>query len=574
MCKIYGVKQIILSIGDMPVMSQSKRDLIDAELFEALILAGANNLGNNKKTINDLNVFPIPDGDTGENMYMTYAGGISFMKAADCTVEAKSGELARGMLLSARGNSGVILSQFFAGMADGLSGAFAVGGRELANAFEKGVKQAYSAVVTPVEGTVLTVAREAVEYILPRSEEYSDLSELFFDYTNAMKRSLERTPELLSVLAEAGVVDSGGAGLLVIFEGMLHYLQGNVSEPYENEKVSDKPTLDFSKFNENSVMTFGYCTEFLLQLQNSKVDAAAFDVGVITDYLTTIGDSLVVFKTGTVVKVHVHTMKPYKALEFCQSFGEFLTVKIENMTLQHSEVGEDFALNKKRRPKRERRSFATVAVGMGEGIVETFTELGADIVIDGGQGKNPSIEDFIVAFEDANADDVFVLPNNSNIIMAARQAADIFNDSRIHVIETKNFGEAYSILSMLDYSSGDALAICEEMTENMKNSVTGMVTCSIRSVVLDGVDVKEGDYIGFTNKTMLVSERNRVDALIKLLPKLDAASREFLIIFYGTDVSSEEKEYIRTLIGEKYSDIELYDINGGQDVYDFIVILE
>ena len=550
--------------------------IIDGEAFGKLASSGAAGLKAKKQEVNDLNVFPIPDGDTGDNMYMTINGGVSYLKAGIAgAVGDEAQTLAKGMLLNARGNSGVILSQFFAGLAAGLEGIDKASVADFGRALTSGVKQAYSAVVQPVEGTVLTVAREAVDYAVSRITDDTTVADLFTDCVAEMKRSLERTPTLLEVLAEAGVVDSGGAGLLAIFEGMLGASQGKAVEAAPDESTGANAVLDFSKFNENSEMTFGYCTEFLLQLQNSKVDAESFDVQVIIDYLSTIGDSIVAVKTGTVVKIHVHTMTPYKALEFCHSFGEYLTVKIENMTLQHSETGENFATNKKKaKKKRPHKEFALVTVAIGKGLVETFTELGADIVIDGGQGKNPSIENFIDAFEEVNADHIFVLPNNSNIIMAARQAKELFADSDIHIIETKNFGEAYSILSMLDYSSKDAEAIAADMREYMKSSVTGMITSSIRSVTLDGVDVKEGEYIGFTNKTMLASSPDKTVTFKLLTEKLDTKSKEFMIVFMGEDVTENEQAAVEAIVSEQYPNVEFYALAGGQEIYDFIIILE
>ena len=565
------------AVGNLPgnrMESIMEHNIIDGKLFEELAASGAVCLKANKKTVNDLNVFPIPDGDTGDNMYMTLNGGISFLKSEkEQTLSAKSEALAHGMLLNARGNSGVILSQFFAGIAKGLEGVEKADVHVFAEALRAGVKQAYASVVQPVEGTVLTVAREATDYAISRIKNNSTADEFFRDYVAEMKRALDRTPELLSVLAEAGVVDSGGAGLLVIFEGMLGAMEGKHFEA--SDLGAEEKTVDFSKFNENSVMVYGYCTEFLLQLQTCKVDPESFDINTIIEFLEGIGDSIVAFKTGSVVKVHVHTLTPYRALEFCQKFGEFLTIKIENMTLQHNETGEDFATKKQKKVKKlPHKEFAVIAVATGKGLTETFTELGADVVIDGGQSKNPSIERFLEAFEEANADHIFVLPNNSNIIMAAKQAKELCNDSDIRVIETKSFGEAYSILSMLDFSSKNADTVEEQMKENMHGSVTGMITNSSRSVTLDGVDVKEGDYIGFTNKTMLVSSPDKISAFSELAEKLAAGSKSFMIVFCGADVTEEERDRVSEVASEKYPGDEVYVADGGQEVYDFILILE
>ncbi len=560
-------------------MSKINTAVIDAKLFEELAASGAACLKSNKKTVNDLNVFPIPDGDTGDNMYMTLSGGISYLKReSEDSISAKSEALANGMILNARGNSGVILSQFFAGIAKGLEGVSEASMSVFAEALGKGVSQAYSAVATPVEGTVLTVAREATEYAMSHLEENVSLRDFFRHYVEQLKASLDRTPDLLDALAEAGVVDSGGAGLVAIFEGMLAAMEGDAIELTTDGDAPAAKELDFSKFTADSVMTFGYCTELLLQLQSSKVEnPSEFEVSTIIDYLNGIGDSIAAFKTGSVVKIHVHTMTPYKVLEFCQRFGEFLTVKIENMTLQHNETDEDFALNKKKdvnKRRRARRKFALVTVATGEGLINTFREMGADLVIEGGQTQNPSVECFTEAFDEVNADHVFVLPNNSNIIMAANSARDIYKNSEIHVIETKSFGDAYSVLSMLDYSSEDAQSIAEDMRAAIGSSVTGMITTAIRTVSLDGVDIEEGDYIGFTQKTMLTAEKTKDAAFFSLARRLCADERDFMIVFFGADVTDGEMDAIGKRVCDEYPNIEYYPVRGGQDVYSYIMILE
>lgn len=544
---------------------------IDGALFEKIVTYGASNLKANIKTVNDLNVFPIPDGDTGDNMYMTIKGGIGGLKGVEeNSVHAKAQALANGMLLNARGNSGVILSQFFAGVANGLEGAecdlFT-----FANALNLGVKQAYSSVMQPVEGTILTVAREAAEYVNSHVDKNTTLGEFIRNYITEMKRSLERTPDLLPALKEAGVIDSGGEGLLCIAQGMQSAIEGK--EIDEVAITEDVKEVDFSKFNEDSQMVFGYCTEFLLQLQNSKVDAKNFDIKPIVDYLSGIGDSLVAFKTGTVVKIHVHTMVPSKVLEFCQQYGEFLTLKIENMTLQHNETSEDFATKRVKKQKKH-TEFALVTVGNGKGLIKAFEDLGADVVIDGGQGKNPSIERFIEAFDQANADNIFVLPNNSNIIMAAKQAKELYDKSNVYVIETKNFGQAYSVLSMLDYGLGDAKAIAEGMAEDIKNVATGMITTAIRDANIDGVDIHCGEYIGFIDKQMLCSTPDKMQTFKDLCQKLKVEEKSFFIAVFGKDVSDSEKQTASEYVESQYPDVEFYQLDGGQDVYDFIMILE
>ena len=556
-------------------MDNSSVKIIDGLLFEKIVESGARNLLKNMKTINDLNVFPIPDGDTGDNMYMTINGGVNAVKAVEeNSVEKKADALSYGMLMNARGNSGVILSQFFAGIADGLKGCQTVAVEKFASALKCGVSKAYKSVSRPVEGTILTVARDATDFVCAKLVEETTYGDLFKDFVVEMKRSLDRTPDLLAALKEAGVIDSGGAGLLCVAEGMLCAIQGR---EIEVEGVSlatnTHADIDFSAFTENSVMEFGYCTELLLQLTWSKTDINAFDLNKLKEFLESVGDSVVAVLTGTVVKIHVHTLTPDKVLNHCLQLGEFLTVKIENMTLQHNGQEEtSFAAPKKK--AKERTEFAIVTVANGEGLINLFTELGADEVIDGGQGKNPSTERFLEAFDSVNADNIFVLPNNGNIVMASKQAAQMYKDAKVFVIETKNMGQAYAILSMLDYSLGDANAIAEQMRSDMADVTTGMITTSIRDANIDGVEIQNGDYIGFSDKTMLTAGRDKVEVFSALTEKLNAKDRAFIIAVFGEDSTQEDKTAIGQRVASLYPDLEYYEIEGGQEVYEVIVILE
>ena len=558
----------------------NERKTIDGELFKKMILGGVANLRANLQEVNDLNVFPIPDGDTGENMYLTLQGGLDQLQA--CTGETlaeKAQAMSQGMLLGARGNSGVILSQLFYGLAEGLAGLETADLRQFTSALKSGVKCAYGAVAHPVEGTILTVAREAVENACEKRHADTTVQEFFSGYLYEMKKSLEKTPDLLAVLKEAGVIDSGGAGLVYITEGFCRALGG---EELENElsvaESSAKKTVDLSKFNENSEMIYGYCTEFLLQLQTSKTDVHNFDLEGLKAFLETVGDSVVAFQTGTIIKIHVHTLTPWVVMKHCQEYGEFLTIKIENMTLQHNEtVKEEKPVQQKigfKKPKRARRKFALVTVATGEGLKKTFLDMGADYVIYGGQTNNPSSEDFVQAFDEVNADYVFVLPNNGNVILAANQAAKIYTDSEIRVIETKNIGQGYSALSMLDYEADDADEIAALLLESMQGTQTGMVAKSVRDTALNGVKVRKDEYMGFTDKTMLVCMPNKTEALCALTEKMQVGEKEYFLVSYGKGVTEEEKEIFRAYALEHYSAVELYEIDGGQDVYDFLLIVE
>ncbi len=560
----------------------NERMTIDGALFETMIFGGVANLQKNAQKVNDLNVFPIPDGDTGENMYLTLQSGLNeLMNEKGTSIGAKATAMAHGMLLGARGNSGVILSQLFYGLGVGLKGLTDASVAAIGEALKQGVKCAYGAVAHPVEGTILTVAREAVENICAQGVENMTVEAFFSGYLVEMKKSLEKTPNLLAVLKEAGVIDSGGAGLVYITEGFCKTLGGekveNVGTLTETHKA-----IDLSKFDENSVMEFGYCTELLLRLQHAKTDIAAFDVNALVAYLESIGDSVVAFQTGTIVKLHVHTMQPYLVLAHCQQYGEYLTVKIENMTLQHNEThetsvegelaaAEDIEI---KMPKRARRTYATVTVASGEGLKNTFLEMGADYVIAGGQTNNPSSEDFIKAFDSVNADYIFVLPNNGNIVMAAKQAASFYTDSEIRVVESKTVGQGYSALAMLDYEVGGADEIQAQMEENMSGTVTGMVARAVRTTELNGVKVEKDKYMGFTDHTMYLCEQTKLAAVQSLMEKLGVSEKEFVIVVYGNTVADEEKDALRTHVAQTYPRVELYEIEGGQDVYDFLLIIE
>ena len=563
-------------------MDKSSKTL-NGETFYYLVQNGFAHLYNNKEIINDLNVFPIPDGDTGDNMTLTLSGGVKAMHMGG-NLGAVADRLAEGMLLNARGNSGVIFSQLFAGLADGLRGKESANYIEMLDALKSAVSRGYSAVVNPTEGTMLTVARESSENLANRITAETSLNEFLTALLDEISQSVSRTTEMLDVLKQAGVVDSGGAGLMYFVEGGLLGLNGEtVYDENEQYKLSN-PTNDFDPtcFNEDSKMEYGYCTEFLLQLLNSKTDIAHFSVQTIIDYLETLGDSIVAFQTGTVVKVHVHTFTPGKVFEFCQQFGEFITLKVENMTIQHNsksatphEHSKAGNLQSSAVAKRKKRKpFAVVAVASGEGICNAFYELGADVVVQGLQTKNPSTQDFLQAFDKADADTIFVLPNNGNIRLAAEQAAGMYPKSDVRVIDTKSLGEGYAVLSMLDYSPANVEGIIEGILAAKEGVQTCCVTHAIRNVVLDGVDVVEGNYIGFCDKTMLASTADCVETALQSMEKLSAANRDVIIAIYGAETTAEQRETLANEIAIRYPNVEFFAIDGGQEVYNFIIVLE
>ena len=541
---------------------------LDGILFARMINSGAANLKAHAKEINDLNVFPIPDGDTGDNMLLTMMGGVRHDDATSEGLDEMANRVSSGMLLSARGNSGVILSQFFEGIKNGFAGLQTADTKEIGEAFRQGVKQAYGSVMTPTEGTILTVVREATEYAC---EQNTDTPEAFLNaFIDEAKRSLARTPDLLPVLKKAGVVDSGAAGLIYIVDGMMRAVIGEDIADFS--EVSEKTQeLDLDAFNEDSVLEFGYCTELLVRLQNSKTDISTFDVKVITDYLQTVGDSIVTVRNGSIVKLHVHTMTPQKVLDFCQQYGEFLKVKIENMSLQHNNTVTE---EKERIPVKERKKYGVVVVACGEGLKQTFIDRGADVIVDGGQSMNPSAEDFITAFDEVNADVIFVFPNNGNIVLTAQQAAHLYEKSDVRVIESTTIGAGYASLAMLDTNSGDTDAIVEDLRMAMDGVITAEITHCVRDASIDGTDLHTGEYIGLVGKNLLAANDNRLTTVCETIDKIDFSGYDVCIVICGKEATGEEALQIEKYIHSNYKGKEVYIINGGQDVYDYIMIVE
>ncbi len=550
--------------------------ILDGALYKKMVEGGASCLYQNASTVNDLNVFPIPDGDTGDNMRMTVEGGVqssAMLESHDLGEVARA--VADGMLLSARGNSGVILSQFFGGIAEGLCGVTEADATVLGAAFRSGVRKAYAAVLEPTEGTILTVAREATEYAVKETRAGDNLEAFLKNFLEEMNRSLSRTPELLPVLKEAGVIDSGGAGLLYVMEGMNKVLCGEeIETPIP---VSErKEALDFSKMNEDSELVFGYCTEFLLRLQRKKTDIEHFDIKLITDALNEIGNSVVAIRNGSIVKVHVHTMTPGRVFELGQRFGEFLTVKVENMMLQHNEAteGEKEASRFRVEKPKEVTPYAVVSVASGEGIREAFLSLGADYVVSGGQTNNPSTEDFLTAFRSLSAERIIVMPNNGNIILTASKAAELYTGAEVTVLETKTVGEGYAALSMLNFDFDTP----EEVMENLRLAISGVVTAEVTHAVRDttfsGLEIHRGDYIGIVGKEILAAEESRATAAIATLARLDTEENEVCIVICGADATRGDMDYVRSYLKESHPHLEIFEIDGKQEVYDFIFVLE
>ena len=538
---------------------------IDSLLFAAMLRQGAVQLGRDKKVVNDLNVFPIPDGDTGDNMLMTLKAGCNALKDNMGTLSEAASAASSGMLLGARGNSGVILSRIFAGLAKGLQDVDKADAKAFAKAMQAAVDEAYKSVPVPVEGTIITVLREGVA----GADANSDLNQYFETLLEAMQVSLDHTPELLQVLKDAGVVDSGGAGLVSIFRGMNDGLNGLISDEEIAPTAAATPTVELDKFTEDSTLEFGYCTEFLLRLMRSKVDLETFDENVIFDYLNRVGESVVAFREGTIIKVHVHTFTPGVILNEMQKYGEFLTLKIENMALQHHQSTNQDNASFKTPPKK----YGVVTVASGEGLINAFREIGADEVIAGGQTMNPATQDFLDAFARINAQHILVFPNNKNIKMAADQAAELYKNADIHVLPSTTIGEGYYGIGYIDRDNPDEDEVIANVTEIMQSVVTGMISTAIREAEGDQVSVHTGDYVGYSGKQLLSDSPDREAAAKALVERLGAASRDVMLVFFGEQVPQNEAERLVADLQTRYKNLEIMLNNGQQPVYNYIFVL-
>ncbi len=537
---------------------------IDGKKFRDMFVSGANNLQNNKDLVDKLNVFPVPDGDTGTNMSLTISYAIkelSKVENDDITNVGKA--LSKGSLMGARGNSGVILSQIIRGIAKSVEGKETLNVVDLANALKNGSDTAYKAVIKPIEGTILTVVRESGEYALQIAKEDIDMIEFLELVVAKANESLNKTPELLKALKEAGVVDSGGKGLVLIYEGMLSSLKGNDIESVEGGTSSDVDVNVEQNISTEDIK-FQYCTEFILE--SNKVDDLT-----IRERFMKYGDSLAVVGDEGVIKVHVHTNDPGLAIQEALSYGQLLTIKIENMKLQH----ENKVLNETAQTKEvpvEEKEYGFIATSMGEGLAQIFKDFGVDYIIEGGQTMNPSTEDFMKAIESLNAKNIIILPNNSNIIMAANQAKEL-SDKNIVVIPTKNVSQAFATLVTFDADSS-----IEEnkasMMEALSSVKSGQVTYAVRDTVINDVEVKEGNIIGIAEGKLL-SAGDKVDEITTdLVEKLVDEDSAIITLFYGEDTSKEEAEALRDALEEKFEDIDVELHYGGQPLYYYLISVE
>ena len=538
---------------------------IDGKQVRDMFVSGANNLKNHKDLVDKLNVFPVPDGDTGTNMSLTISCAIKELNKVEKDDIGQLGKaLSKGSLMGARGNSGVILSQIIRGIAKSIEGKDQLSSMDIAEALKNGSDTAYKAVIKPVEGTILTVVRESSEYALKAAALEDDIVEFMTLVINEANNSLNRTPELLHALKEAGVVDSGGKGLVLVYEGMLKSLQG---ESVEGEDV--QPAESTSVKVENKISTedikYQYCTEFILE--TDKISDLKM-----RDIMIKYGDSLVVVGDEGVIKVHVHTNTPGTVLQEALAFGQLLTIKIENMKLQHENKVIQDAQDTKEEVKEEPKEFGFIATSMGEGLAKIFKDFGVDHIIEGGQTMNPSTEDFMKAIDEMNANNIIILPNNSNIIMAANQAKEL-SDKNIIVIPTKNVSQAFAALVSFD---GDSTIEENEanMLEALKTVKSGQVTYAVRNTVINDVEVKEGNIIGLGEGKLLSAGDDIDDITTKLIESLVDEDSAIITLFYGEDTKKEDAEALQEALEEKFEDIDIELYYGGQPIYYYLVSVE
>ena len=552
---------------------------IDGPMFLAMLRSGALDLKRHCDEVNNLNVFPVPDGDTGANMLATILGGVEAMeKSKSQSLGEYCNNLRSGSLLAARGNSGVILSQFIAGIAGFLAPFDQANVLQFAQAFEKGVERAYQVVVHPVEGTILTVMREGSEYAMGKLDSVTTFEEYFKLLIEKMKQSLRSTPDLLPILKDAGVIDSGGAGLLYIIEGMGQAIGGKIIEDVSLElgyPKRDTESADIAAFDENSVLDYGYCTEFILQLTNEKGGVESFNLNDAIAYFGTIGDSLVAFRDDNVVKVHVHTKQPDLVIAYALRYGEFVRFKMENMTLQHHQtlIEKSRTIGMLAKPDKEHKSFASVLVAPSHEMEDIYHEAGADEVLVAGKMLNPSTKDFADAIERCDADEVFVFPNNKNQILAAEMAKEVVQ-AQVHVLPTTNIAEGYSCLSVLDFVDLGLDVNLSRANKCLESSDTFEAFIAARESNLDGLAVTEGDYIFQRKDGKYGKAASLLDAFEQWFAKHAGEEHSLLTIFYSSRIGEEERERLESCVAEQDDFLEIQSFDAGNTLAEICVLLD
>ncbi|WP_456270259.1 DAK2 domain-containing protein [Bacillus sp. JZ76] len=548
---------------------------LDGRTFAEMILAGAQNLSQNASAVDALNVFPVPDGDTGTNMNLSMTSGAREVEQMDTDDIGMVGSaLSKGLLMGARGNSGVILSQLFRGFSKNIETKKEINALEFAAALQAGVDMAYKAVMKPVEGTILTVAKDAAKKAMILAEKETDITALMTAVTEEAEASLNRTPELLPVLKEVGVVDSGGKGLLCVYEGFLASLKGEtVPQKAVLPSLDDMVSAEHHKSAQSMMNTedieFGFCTEVMVRLDQTKRE---FDEGTFRQDLSQFGDSLLVIADESLAKVHIHAEEQGNVLNYAQHYGELIKIKIENMREQHTSIISQESKPADNETPPAKQPYGIVTVAMGEGIADLFKSIGASVVIEGGQTMNPSTEDIVDAVKSVNADTVFILPNNSNIIMAANQAASVV-DEQVFVIPAKTVPQGMSALLAFNPDQ-EAEANEANMLSAIQQVKSGQVTFSVRDTHIDGKDIKKGDFMGILNGTIIGTSENQLSAAKMLLSEMIGEDDEIVTILYGEDASQEEAEQLEAFLSEKYEEIEVEIHNGKQPLYSYIVSAE
>ena len=551
---------------------------IEGKIFREMFISGANNLQNNKALIDKLNVFPVPDGDTGTNMSLTIASALKELnKVKEDNIGEIGKSLAKGSLMGARGNSGVILSQIIRGISKSIEGKNSLSIEDIALALKSGSDTAYKAVIKPIEGTVLTVIRETSDFAMKNVKNHSDMVVFFEAIVEASNISLEGTPELLKNLKDAGVVDSGGKGLVCLFEGMLSALKGECIRLNDSEEVSQSST--YSEAIKDVDIKYAYCTEFILETDKITSDE-------MRDKLMNYGDSMVCVGYDGVIKIHIHTNEPGNVLSEALVYGQLVTIKIENMRIQHqnqvisdeehervtSEGIEQFSKSEGFVLNSEKKKYGFITTAMGTGLSEMFEKLGVDIVIEGGQTMNPSTEDFMNAIEMINSDVIFIFPNNGNVIMAANQAKEI-SDKNVYVVPTKNIPQGIGCLVGFDPDS-DADSNMEAFMENLNNIKSGEITYAVRDTIMDGIEVKEGDIIGITAKKLISSGKELDEVTKNVIDSMIDEDSDILTLYYGENVEEDDAREFAERIQDAYEDIEVELYYGGQPLYYYLISVE
>lgn len=545
---------------------------ITSSTFVKMIQMGATNLRNHRDAINKLNVFPVPDGDTGTNMNLSMTSAVKEVnKLTTDDLSTILNAFMRGLLMGARGNSGVLLSQLFRGFSQFLMDKEEINPIYFAQALDAGVKTAYEAVTNPVEGTILTVAKDVARVARDHAETCEDMVTFMEDIVTEARLSLDRTPDLLPILQEVGVVDSGGKGLVVILEGFLAALKGEELEDVQadytlNEVVEKKHDETVQSYIDKESIEFGYCTEFFIEFDSKKLETNKFQEEQFRNELSEYGDSLLVAADDQFVKIHIHTEYPGKVMTIAQRYGELVNIDIENMRKQYDDIVEQNS------EQEEEKKYGIIVVAQGSGLKDMFLSIGATKIVEGGQTMNPSIEDILSAIEKENAEHIFVLPNNSNIVLAAEQAVEL-TDKNVTVIPSKTIPQGISALFSfdIDLSKEENEA---NMTDALEDVKTGLVTYATRDTVINDIEIKEGSFIGMNDGTIKVTESNKLATIESLFEHIVDEEDEIVTIFYGEDVTEEEVSALQQYVEEHLEDVEFEFHFGNQPIYSFIVMVE